>query len=72
MGRRNKAYSKDLHQQAYDRLTGMQAFGESKKEAVANGTEKEKIFLSIPIRAIGNTQNILSSTSRKSTRNVPP
>ena len=44
MGWRNKAYSKDLHQQAYDRLTGMQAFGESKKEAVANGTEKEKIF----------------------------
>lgn len=44
MGRRNRAYSKDLHQQAYDRLTGMQAFGESKKEAVANGTEKEKIF----------------------------
>ena len=44
MGRRNKAYSKDLHQQAYDRLTGMQAFDESKKEAVANGTEKEKIF----------------------------
>ena len=35
MGRRNKAYFKDLHQQAYDRLTGMQAFGESKKEAVA-------------------------------------
>ena len=31
MGRRNKAYFKDLHQQAYDRLTGMQAFGESKK-----------------------------------------
>lgn len=44
MGRRNKAYSKDLHQQAYDRLSGMQAFGESKKEAMANGTEKEKIF----------------------------
>ena len=44
MGRKNKAYFKDLHQQAYDRLTGMQAFGESKKEAVANGTEKDKIF----------------------------
>lgn len=44
MGRRNKAYSKDLHQQAYDRLTGMQAFGESKKEAVANGTDRDKIF----------------------------
>ena len=44
MGRKNKAYFKDLHQQAYDRLTGMQAFGESKKEAVANGTAKDKIF----------------------------
>ena len=44
MGRKNKAYSKDLHQQAYERLTEMQAFGESKKEAVANGTEKDKIF----------------------------
>ena len=44
MGRKNKAYSKDLHQQAYDRLTSMQAFGESKKEAMANGTAKDKIF----------------------------
>ena len=44
MGRRNKSYYKDLHQQAYDRLNGMQAFGESKKEAVANGTDREKIF----------------------------
>lgn len=44
MGRRNKAYHKDLHQQAYDRLTGMQAFGESKKQAVADGTEEDKIF----------------------------
>lgn len=44
MGRKNKSYSKTLHQQAYDRLTGMQAFGESKREAVANGTEKDKIF----------------------------
>ena len=44
MGRRNKAYHKDLHQQAYDRLTGMQAFGESKKQAVADGTEKDKIL----------------------------
>jgi len=44
MGRRNKAYSKDLHQQAYDRLTGMQAFGESKREAVSQGRDREKIF----------------------------
>ena len=44
MGRKNKAYSKDLHQQAYDRLTEMPAFGESKKEAVVNDTAKNKIF----------------------------
>lgn len=44
MGRKNKSYSKDLHQQAYDRLKGMQAFGESKKAAVADGTDKDKIF----------------------------
>lgn len=44
MGRKNKSYSKDLHRQAYEKLTGMQAFGQSKKEAVADGTEKDKIF----------------------------
>lgn len=44
MGRRNKSYSKTLHQQAYDRLTGMQAFGESKREALATGTDRNKIF----------------------------
>lgn len=44
MGRKNKEYSKTLHQQAYDRLTGMQAFGESKREAKDDGTDKEKIF----------------------------
>ena len=44
MGRKNKAYYKDLHQQAYERLHGMLSFGESKKEAVANGTNQEKIF----------------------------
>ena len=44
MGRRNKAYYKDLHQQAYDKLVGMQAFGESKRAAVAAGTDKDKIF----------------------------
>lgn len=44
MGRKNKSYSKTLHQQAYEKLTSMQAFGESKKEAVKDGTDKEKIF----------------------------
>ena len=43
MGKRDK-YRKDLHQQAYDKLTAMQAFGESKKSAIENGTEKDKIF----------------------------
>lgn len=44
MGRKNKAYYKDIHQQAYDRLTGMLAIGESKKAAVADGTDRDKIF----------------------------
>lgn len=44
MGRKNKSYSKDLHQQAYEKLISMQAFGQSKKEAMADGTEKDKIF----------------------------
>ena len=58
MGRRNKAYYKDLHQQAYDKLVGMQAFGESKRAAVAAGTDKEKISLSTPTRATGSTPSI--------------
>lgn len=44
MGRRNKAYSKDLHQQAYDRLTGMQAFGESKKKLWPMAQRKKRFF----------------------------
>ena len=44
MGRKDKRYSKDLHQQVYDRLTSMQAFGESKKAAIDDGTAQDKIF----------------------------
>lgn len=44
MGRHNKTYSKSLHQQAYDRLTSMQAFGESKKDAKEMDIDKDKIF----------------------------
>ena len=46
MGRKNKSYSKTLHQQAYERLSTMLRAGErkSKKEAMANGTAKDKIF----------------------------
>lgn len=43
MGRSAKYY-KNLNQQAYDKLTGMQAFGESKKDAIADGTAQNKIF----------------------------
>ena len=43
VGRRNKAYYKDLHQQAYDKLVGMQAFGESKRAAVAAGTDRKSV-----------------------------
>ena len=35
MGRRNKGYFKDMHQQAYDKLTGMQSFGDNKKDDMA-------------------------------------
>ncbi len=38
MGYKSKKYKKDLHQQAYEALTGMLAFGESKKEAATSGT----------------------------------
>lgn len=44
MGRKNKAYYKDLHQQAYDRFQSMMAVGQSKKAAMTTGTGQEKIF----------------------------
>ena len=70
MGRRNKAYFKDLHQQAYEKLIAMQAFGESKKQAIANGTEKDKIFFLTHIKPIGSISNILLSISILITLNV--
>lgn len=46
MGRKNKEYRKDLKEQIYDKLTEMLRAGEgtSKKEAIADGTDREKIF----------------------------
>ena len=46
MGRKNKTYSKSLKQQAREKLETMLKNGEgqSKKEAIANGTERDKIF----------------------------
>ena len=46
MGRRDKQYHKDIKEQMYDKLTGMLHAGEgtSKKEAIADGTDREKIF----------------------------
>ena len=44
MGRKNKSFHKSLREQAHEKLIGMQAFGESKKDSMENGTEKDKIF----------------------------
>lgn len=44
MGRRNKRYKKTLHQQAYERLQGMIAFGDSKHADMQTGDTKEKIY----------------------------
>ena len=41
---RNSKYQRNLNQQAHDKLSKMQAFGESKKEAIQNGTAQDKIF----------------------------
>lgn len=46
MGRKNKEYSKDMHQQAYDKLTGMQAFGDSKKDDMAYDKEHDTDIVS--------------------------
>lgn len=46
MGRKNKSYRKNLKEQIYDKLTDMLHAGEgtSKKKAIADGTDREKIF----------------------------
>ena len=44
MGRKNKEYKKDLKEQAYDKFKSMEAYGESKKQAMLDGTAKAKIF----------------------------
>lgn len=52
MGRKNKAYRLSLHQQIYNRLTSMQAFGESKQQGKADGTMQEKYTVTVHIKAI--------------------
>jgi hypothetical protein len=45
MGRdKSNIYRKSLHQQAYEKLKSMQAFGESRHEAKKDGTDKSRIF----------------------------
>lgn len=39
-----KKYHKSLHEQAYEKLNSMTAFGQSRQRAKANGTDGEKIF----------------------------
>lgn len=42
--RGNKNYQRNIYQQAYDRLTEMCVFGESKQKAKQDGTAEKKIF----------------------------
>lgn len=44
MGRKDKRYSKDLHQQAHERLTSMLAFGESRREGKKREEDFDKIY----------------------------
>lgn len=44
MGRKDKKYKKSLHQQAYEKLISMQAFGESKRQSKAEKSCENKIF----------------------------
>lgn len=45
MGRNKRnQYYKDLHQQAYERLRSMQAFGESKRSDKSSGADRGKIY----------------------------
>ena len=59
MGRKNKAYSKDLHQQAYERLQGMLSFGESEKKRPWRMARTERrYFPSTPTNRTGSTLSI--------------
>lgn len=44
INKKKSRYHKTLHKQAYEKLVSMQRFGESKKAAIKDGTEKDKIF----------------------------
>ena len=44
MGRKNKGYVKDLHQQAYEQMQGKLAIGQSRAEDKRNGITKDKIY----------------------------
>lgn len=44
MGRKNKGYVKDLHQQAYEQMQGKLAIGQSRAEDKRNGVTKDKIY----------------------------
>ena len=44
MGRKNKIYVKSIHQQAYDRLNAMCAFGESRAEGKKSGDAAKNIY----------------------------
>ena len=59
MGRNNKTYSKNLHQQAYDRLIGMQALVIPKKRQLPMARMAIRSTVTTPIKHIGNIRNTL-------------
>ena len=62
MGRRNKEYHKDLHQQAYDRLNGMMAIGDSKKADMAYDREHDTDILSGKIYSYATYKTYMKHT----------
>ena len=44
LGRKDKRYVKDLHQQAYDKLMSMRAFGKSKADDLRSGSTDDHIY----------------------------
>ena len=62
MGRnKSKYYKRTLHQQAYDKLQGMIAFGESKTNAKRTEQLETKYIQKVLIRRIKSISIILSN-----------
>ena len=72
MGRKNKAYRLSLHQQIYNRLTSMQAFGESKQQGMQTEQCRIKYTVTVHIKAIPELVSLLVNTLIKIIRKQLP